>query len=232
MNKIIQPGDAVYEDRLLFFVDILGWSNAINRSVDDPRKLEILALVATAIETFVVDSQLEGRGVTAAFFSDTLIGSWKPADPVWTWWYIHKLQHLLNIILVLYGYYSRGSITYGKLFHNGSIVFGPALLEAYRVEQSIAVFPRVVVCESARQFLDEACENGPPSGPKTWYVLDFDGLHFLDVLWGSNLYHLEDRLREYRERDKDNSRLVEKHDWMLRYIASDTIRRSCETPTP
>jgi hypothetical protein len=39
----------------------------------------------------------------------------------------------------------RGGICKGELYHDGSVIFGPAFIEAYRLESTVANFPRVVL---------------------------------------------------------------------------------------
>jgi hypothetical protein len=43
------------------------------------------------------------------------------------------------------GYFARGGIAKGRLYHDQNTVFGPALVEAYRLESQVAKFPRIVV---------------------------------------------------------------------------------------
>jgi hypothetical protein len=46
------------------------------------------------------------------------------------------------------GYFARGGITKGRLYHDHNMVFGPALVEAYRLEREVAKFPRILVPRS------------------------------------------------------------------------------------
>jgi hypothetical protein len=43
------------------------------------------------------------------------------------------------------GYFARGGISKGLLYQDYSMVFGPALIDAYRLESQIAKFPRIVI---------------------------------------------------------------------------------------
>ena len=47
------------------------------------------------------------------------------------------------------GYSIRGAISIGQLYMDEDIIFGPALMEAYRAEQKLAVYPRVILCDAA-----------------------------------------------------------------------------------
>src|SRR5438105_1445070 len=39
----------------------------------------------------------------------------------------------------------RGGVTIGKLYHSGGVVFGEALVDAYRLESRVAIYPRIAV---------------------------------------------------------------------------------------
>lgn len=43
------------------------------------------------------------------------------------------------------GYFARGGLTKGRLYHDHSMAFGPALVDAYRLERDVAKFPRILI---------------------------------------------------------------------------------------
>ena len=53
------------------------------------------------------------------------------------------------------GYAVRGGIAKGDLVHRGSIIYGPALNVAYRIEKEIAIYPRVIVDKELAQQLPD-----------------------------------------------------------------------------
>jgi hypothetical protein len=54
----------------------------------------------------------------------------------------------LSRTLLRAGYFARGAITKGLLYHDHNMVFGPAFLEAYRLETTVSKFPRIMVPRS------------------------------------------------------------------------------------
>lgn len=64
------------------------------------------------------------------------------------------------------GYLSRGGITKGQVIHIGGddktsgLVFGPAFIEAYLIEQDVADFPRVLLSKAVRADVKEFKRNG------------------------------------------------------------------------
>src|ERR1700756_3728702 len=43
------------------------------------------------------------------------------------------------------GFLIRGGIALGGLYHSSDIVFGEALIDAYRLESKVAVYPRILI---------------------------------------------------------------------------------------
>jgi hypothetical protein len=59
---------------------------------------------------------------------------------------LHMLYSLtsLSFELLCLGYFVRGAIALGKLYHDDEMVFGDALVRAYELETSVARFPRIL----------------------------------------------------------------------------------------
>ncbi len=74
------------------------------------------------------------------------------------------------------GLLCRGAVVKGKLFHDGNVLFGPALIEAYKIESTLAIYPRIIVADSLVAML------GNVPKPETSVRKDSDGLYYLDTL--------------------------------------------------
>jgi len=64
------------------------------------------------------------------------------------------LEHLAMALLAA-GYFVRGAITKGRLYHDNTIVFGEALIAAYDLEQNIVRYPRIMVTSEAAAIANE-----------------------------------------------------------------------------
>jgi hypothetical protein len=53
------------------------------------------------------------------------------------------------------GIFLRGAITYGKIFHTGRLLFGTGYQNAFKLESTKAINPRIIVDESALNFLKD-----------------------------------------------------------------------------
>jgi len=126
-----------YEQRAVLFLDVLGFKRLIKEGRED------LVEQALAITTAPYQSN-----VTVSAFSDCMVVSMVFERGV-------ELAELIAFTssLVLHllhqGILSRGGIAVGKLRHEGGIVYGPALIEAYELESQVACYPRVVLSRDA-----------------------------------------------------------------------------------
>lgn len=142
---------ASYLNRYVAFLDVLGFRDLISRStgtapivtVDDIRA--ILTLPGPAEEQQIVlgrigDISQSDHRVSA--FSDSIVITTDETE--------HGLMHLLHHVAKV-GYYLarlgvlyRGGIAGGLVYHDNQQVFGPAVIEAYQIEQ-MAACPRVLL---------------------------------------------------------------------------------------
>jgi hypothetical protein len=78
------------------------------------------------------------------------------------------------------GVFVRRSLSYGELYFDEKFVCGAGISHAYKLENEIAIFPRIIVDES---FIAAYRELGELDLTTTEALcLDFDGFYFLDYL--------------------------------------------------
>jgi hypothetical protein len=76
----------------------------------------------------------------------------------------------------------RGGLAKGMLHHRGNVVFGPALLDAYALESTIAKFPRILIDRKAHvDFNRIICFDALRSGRNAKVQLAIDGPPFLHI---------------------------------------------------
>jgi hypothetical protein len=206
-----------YEDRVLAFVDVLGWKDLIDQSVSQPAVFELILGATSTIRlpsllTDGDDSAAEDGDVHAAHFSDTFVLSAPPEEGAIT--ILLSYVRSLCSVLLKAGHYTRGAIVRGALFHRHDVIFGPALVEAYLLEKNCAKYPRIVVTPEAEHCLR--------SNQDTFVAVDRDGAHFLDFLCAlehpDELPRIREVVLEKLAQEVDRLELKDKNDWMLAYL--------------
>ena len=76
---------------------------------------------------------------------------------------VAKLTKLLNIAgniqteVLGYGYLMRGAIVEGDFYHDEKFVYGKALVEAVNIEESVAIYPRIIIQKQIQELLPQYC---------------------------------------------------------------------------
>jgi hypothetical protein len=198
---------AVYEQRLCAFVDILGFRDLVLRSYERPalqtQIRQLLREVVLAQPVWerdspvdLIEARLVRQGVSnpkfeaerlvkeyaaaerGSSFSDSLVLSATLNDRAITG-LVTSLLFLSRGVAEL-GKYVRGAVCVGPLCHEQSLCFGPAVIDAYDLEKK-ADYPRIVFTAEAHAAVTAV--HFPSVGPLASYVReDADGERFLDFL--------------------------------------------------
>lgn len=167
-------GAQEYEQRYVAFIDILGFKELIFRSKTAKSGPASIGAIHNAMSVqfsgFVSDyasfteTNYEAHDLRVNTFSDFVVISCTASE-----------QGLDVLCFVVWsvardwlskGYLSRGGISKGEVIHQGGtkdrpgLVFGPAFIEAYQLEQDVAELPRVVVSKAVRKDVTEYQKNG------------------------------------------------------------------------
>ncbi len=167
----------VYKDRLILFIDLLGFKAIVNRSVKDAGFLDSIYTLlqgitseVISIETFsmvnkgIVPQQEMARvtdlnkkisqaikmrsSLAVTHFSDSLVISAEVNDETSAFSIFELVAKLSYRLWDEYKILTRGGITIGKLIHEeGGVLIGPAMVRAYELESVLAVVPRVLIDE-------------------------------------------------------------------------------------
>lgn len=83
------------------------------------------------------------------------------------------------------GFFMRGGLAFDSLFIDDYCVYGKALIDAHEIEQSVAIYPRIVASDTARKHIEEHFgyyREPQDSPPNRFFLLDADGQVFLNYL--------------------------------------------------
>lgn len=240
-----------YRDRVLAFVDLLGWSSLVSASRDTPEVLRALRnsmswmlRVRNTAEKFRDEFRRAPSSNAHLLqqvgqFSDTVVISCRPT-PEATHHLIYTVQQFCNRVLLSDPpIFTRGAIVRGQLLHDGNVIFGPALIDAYRLEQSEAKAPRVLVSDEVCRLL--AFEPSKADWPDRIPIArDRDGKLFIDFLQeaGNTIHFWTSTLRAWvlqknradrcRPPGPERESILRKNRWMLDYIR-DSGKRAIES---
>jgi hypothetical protein len=144
-----------YDERYVSFVDILGFSSIVARSENDAVLVGNLSKALHGINQRVANARSTELGMEATAFSDNVVLS----VPGSAEGLLYMLQILgdLSMDLLSLNMLFRGAVVKGKLLHTTGAVFGPALIDAYKLETTVSFHPRIMV--SGEVYQDAA--SGP-----------------------------------------------------------------------
>lgn len=168
------------------YFDILGYINYVNSSSDNELYLaQTLRKIIDFINFRDEKAEQLDDGYRHKFrcFSDNFILCSEKYD-----------QSLIEDIawlqfnLVIDNIFVRGSFSYGELHIDRDFIFGKGIINAYKVESSVAIFPRVVVDNTytIKAYFpddDNASKAQLTALKYSGFIkTDFDGIHFIDYL--------------------------------------------------
>lgn len=139
-----------YEDRIVLFLDILGFKKIINETLSKEEEIfDKTQFIIETINEMVEISELAPKETSknVTQFSDSIVISFKQNDIKEIPKLFYNLQRLIANLLsreIL----CRGAVSYGKLYHKDNLIFGPALVDAYETESQAALYPRVILDKS------------------------------------------------------------------------------------
>lgn len=183
----------MYEQRLVVFIDILGFKGIIQKSESDNRLLQVVMEAIEFLKTFEVPESwnttlveieetaqkkvLESfdikSNVQCTCFSDSVVVSVlcdetninEAASTL-----IANLS-LLGASLIKVGVLVRGGMSLGKLIHrNTGIVMGQGMISAYEIESRLAKYPRIVLSSKLLERLNYPIMKKRDSYPYHQYI--------------------------------------------------------------
>jgi hypothetical protein len=198
--------DASYSERLVCFIDLLGFGNLIDQSSNNhSSRLQIYTMLNELQAGKLVDALYEGVPVLASdgrFVSASqgcVVDVAKSAFPLSITQFSDSFviscpaNNFGSCSLLLRTIYAvkrlffrelellmRGGLAKGLLIHEqGGVLFGPAMNEAYSLESKSAIYPRVLVSHSAAEHLERMFKDDELLRPM---FQSFDGFNAIDMV--------------------------------------------------
>lgn len=155
------------------FLDILGFSQMVVSDVvseNQPNLSKLFRCHQSAATIFRDDPNC-----SITQFSDSIVVA-KPFDANGFDWFVTKVAEYQRLLLDE-GLICRGGIAVNKHFSNGTFTFSAGLIDAYRVESTVARFPRVVVSLELIDLIFPDQDEYPE-----FLITEDDGLVFVDYI--------------------------------------------------
>jgi hypothetical protein len=140
---------AEYKKCVFTFMDVLGFGSLVDNETDPDKIAEILSTLTDSAKPSVETAEM--YEIDFLTFSDSTIRSIHINSETnkkhRLGIFFHELHDLVfaQANMVDKGYFVRGGVTVGDICIDGQMVFGPAIVKAYRLESEFAVYPRIVI---------------------------------------------------------------------------------------
>jgi hypothetical protein len=174
-----------YRKSLLAFIDIIGFKKKVRKSL---RFSEEADAIYELLQVHHRTAQIINEGKTAPWvemtklkansFSDNIVISLPRMNDTVFNSFIHVVTYFQWETIDYYAFL-RGAIVFGDICHTQELIFGPAFIQAYKMERKAAVWPRVVIDP---QLIDLLSEQNRQHVFQFMLSKDVNGLPFVDYL--------------------------------------------------
>jgi hypothetical protein len=153
------PGKLNVFPSILSYVDILGFSNLIKNAKNENQLNLLLNEFNGAFQYansqikdktlyFSNDFKSHSRHIKILTDNIVMVDTYSDTDFLKFYSLIYDLANY-QFFFAVKGFFPRGAITFGKIFFDDDLIFGPALIEAYEYESEVAINPRIILCQNA-----------------------------------------------------------------------------------
>lgn len=143
-----EPNKLIPSNYFVAYLDILGASKYMQDNSEQFLN-DLNVIYENAMNDVIFTNVLSKKDIAIKIFSDNILIAVKTTKQDTD--RQSKLVKIINLVGNLYcnalrlGYLVRGSITEGKFYRNKTFVYGKALVEAVKLEEKIAIYPRVII---------------------------------------------------------------------------------------
>jgi len=224
-----------YTDRLVAFVDILGFKNLINA-----KDVDVIKIIKKLDDNFGEIEEAYGDDfslLSVRKFSDCMCVSCELSD--------EGIRQML-VALAFYqalssmsfstlgGIFFRGAITIGKHFESSHMIFSKGLVDAYHFEKDRAKYPRILIDDKVDDRIKTVIDPHLRNILCKLVARSPDTVRFLDYLQITIDISLEERENVFRLHKKsilsqiaanDDRKILEKYMWLSDYH-NEKLQRS------
>ena len=212
------------DDYIVAFIDVLGAKHMIKQDINGSLNV-IHKVYEKSIELY--KKGLSQRvPLELTIFSDNIVVAKRIYDKKKIASFFRAVQMMAAVIqsnFLFHNVLTRGGIAYGKFFKDDIMIWGDALVKAYSLEGSVAIYPRIVVDPDLVGEL-HIFPDGPEKSPY-WLRQDQDGIVYVDYLQKKHIKNYDIVLLQENARFDDriaeagnDIKVIQKIIWHANYI--------------
>lgn len=227
MRKIDEVSSKRFEEYIIAYIDFLGMKERMKQEKSF-ESLHVLKFILAGVQYRAnsISSLNTIDNFDIKVFSDNVIIAQKIDK--------HRISNqiisIINLVSLIqfeaffqFDFSLRGGITIGELSIDNSVVWGTGLMDAYKMESSYAIFPRVIVSEKTINTYQT--EKDTSINLFSMIKQDADGLWFVDYLLAApNLQLIPEMSESLRDKASSHAcediRVRQKINWTIQYFNS------------
>ena len=220
-----------FDQYLVAYLDFLGMKRKMNET-NSYTSFRIMQFIVSGVygRARLISETNNVDDFKIKMFSDNLIIALKMDEEKLK----DQIISLINIVSLIqfeaffqFDFPLRGGITFGELYIDDSLVWGTGLIDAYKIENELAIYPRVIVDNK----VIDAFANCKQIGLHIEGEIkrDFDGYWFVDYLSAAPNIKLIPQISAVLQEKaqihaSDNERVKQKINWIIHYFNSYCMR--------
>jgi len=157
-NPYIPDGEEELHESICLYADVIGLKDAIGEANSESKLQELFKSFCSATkhaQLHLVPDDAEGMvpgEATWAYsaFSDCFVLGFRGVQAQVGFEKVMVPLAQATLHLATQGFFLRGGLATGMLHVSRKVVFGPALIEAYKIESTVALNPRIVLSDGMK----------------------------------------------------------------------------------
>lgn len=170
-----------YKKHIIANLDILNFKQIIQQDTYN----ELFANLFSIVNAFskMDTAFMHLKGIQTAVLSDSFIFS-IPFSHDASFEKILSMVYVVQRILMENQILTRGAISVGQLYHADNVVFGPALVDAYLLQEYNAIYPRCIIqTETLRECMGTCASKVGRRTEMQYFFQDTDGFWVFDFFY-------------------------------------------------